>query len=295
MKEYCHNPRIDRELSIKLAREVREDNVELGAFEASMVIRKLWKPGQEITISFLDGLEDQKEFVRTYCVDWLKYIDLRFTFVEHGIIRISFKNKGSYSAIGTDALGFSNETMNFGWLEKGTVIHEFRHMLGLIHSHNSKNFPYHFNEANVIKDLSGPPNNWSLEMIHWNVLDRVTEEVTELPWEPQNVMNYAMPASWLLEGVAIVPGSEPGETEKELVRANYNGQKSYGPGMMITGILPDSIQVMIEQAGAYMLRMSPRGARGTIDGNSGIVFLNPGMHTVRVEGRGPYSLVVRRY
>lgn len=46
---------------------------------------------------------------------------------------------GSWSYIGTDAITIPVEsfTMNFGFMDQPTVMHEFGHALGLIHEHQS--------------------------------------------------------------------------------------------------------------------------------------------------------------
>ncbi len=46
---------------------------------------------------------------------------------------------GSWSYIGTDAtrLPLESFTMNLGFIDRTTVLHEFGHALGLIHEHQS--------------------------------------------------------------------------------------------------------------------------------------------------------------
>ena len=92
-----------------------------------------------------------------------------------GDVRISFQYDGSWSVIGTDCqtLSIDQPTMNYGWLDRQTaddevrrvVLHEFGHALGLIHEHQNPGGEIKWNRDQVIKDLSGPPNNWSLDVI----------------------------------------------------------------------------------------------------------------------------------
>src|SRR5688572_22312851 len=163
MNHYCFTPTIDNALSMAIARDIRADNVPIGA---SIAVRKAWRPGQTITISFLNGSVEQQDMYRTHAQEWLKYANLKFEITKSdGMIRIKFGNKGSWSNLGTDALGVSGkQTMEFGWLDRRVILHETGHMLGLDHSHKSRNFPYHFNRDAVIRDLSGPPNSWSPDM-----------------------------------------------------------------------------------------------------------------------------------
>ena len=69
--------------------------------------------------------------------------------------------------------------MNFGWLETDTpdheylrvVLHEFGHALGLIHEHQNPADGIEWDNLVVIKDLTGPPNNWSVPIISINMFE----------------------------------------------------------------------------------------------------------------------------
>ena len=60
--------------------------------------------------------------------------------------------QGSWSYLGTDATRVPKEsfTMNLGFVDRPTVLHEFGHSLGLIHEHQSP-FPggFEWNRENV--------------------------------------------------------------------------------------------------------------------------------------------------
>ena len=94
----------------------------------------------------------QQNKVKTVVQEWEKYANVKFTFVATGkaTIRITFDPaSGSWSYVGNEvALIKPNEaTMNLGWIgsssttitadEKGVILHEFGHTLGLMHEHQS--------------------------------------------------------------------------------------------------------------------------------------------------------------
>lgn len=72
-------------------------------------------------------------------------IDLEFSFNSPEFegethVRIALhSNSGCWSKIGTDCLSVAQDlpTMNFAWFDVGTVLHEFGHVLGLAHEHQT--------------------------------------------------------------------------------------------------------------------------------------------------------------
>ena len=82
----------------------------------------------------------------------MEYVNVRLTFVAKGnaAIRISFyPRSGSWPYVGNevDLINANETTMNMGWIdgayvtitesEKGIILHEFGHTLGLMHEHLS--------------------------------------------------------------------------------------------------------------------------------------------------------------
>ena len=66
--------------------------------------------------------------------------------------------------------------MNFGWLDEAVVLHEFGHAIGLAHEHQNPDKGIKWNEDAVIRDLSGPPNNWDVATIRHNVLNKYAHD-----------------------------------------------------------------------------------------------------------------------
>ena len=168
---------------------------------------KQWRVGEVIDICFLEGNRSQKEFVKLTAEEWLKYA-----------------NMGSWSYVGTDSLFITpqNATMNFGWLDKSTVLHEFGHMLGLLHEHQNPDGGIVWNESEVLRNLSGPPNNWSEDMIRHNVLNKVLPNTTNgTKFDPNSVMLYFFPGAWTSTGKGTKQNNSLSDIDKQYISQLY--------------------------------------------------------------------------
>jgi hypothetical protein len=139
---------------------------------------KLWPIGHVLRVRFLDGPSEAREIVKRAAVEWERYANVRFQFVsddEEAEIRVAFQaGKGSWSYRGTNALGLAPDpeksTMNLGWDVStsygwDTVLHQFGHVLGLVHEHQNPSQPISWNVEAVRQLFSGPPNFWPRDEI----------------------------------------------------------------------------------------------------------------------------------
>ncbi len=129
----------------------------------------------------MDGTPEQQALVQEFAPIWTKHANLHFEFTDdpRAKIRVTFDpDDGAWSYIGTDNLGIPLHaaTLNLGWLDEGVILHEFGHMIGLAHEHQSPLGGIVWNEAAVLQDLAGPPNFWDEATIRHNVLDRYTAD-----------------------------------------------------------------------------------------------------------------------
>lgn len=168
---------------------------------------KLWPVGQTLGVRFLGGTPEEHRQVQQWAAEWSEHANLHldFTDPESTELRISFEpGNGSWSVMGTDALAIPQDSpnMNLGWLDRGNVLHQFGHVLGLIHEHQNPNASIEWDEEAVIAALSGPPNFWPRDRVEQEVLRKADSERYGgyRVFDPESVMMYRFPAAWTRDG-----------------------------------------------------------------------------------------------
>lgn len=167
---------------------------------------KLWPNGSTLSVLFMEGSDEQKMLVKEQAAWWEAVANIHFDFNgdPEADIRITFdENLGAWSYIGTDAASIPKDsaTMNLGFMDGGTITHEFGHAIGLHHEHQNPAGGIEWNEDVVIRSLSGPPNNWSEKKIRHNVLNKYSiDQVKGSEFDPDSIMLYFFPDSWVKNG-----------------------------------------------------------------------------------------------
>ena len=164
-----------------------------GILRAAAVTKKIW-PKNKLRVFFMErnGREDQ---IMQWANMWSQYADIRFertSYIFFSDIRIGFdSNDGAWSYIGTDCSS-KWKTMNLGFIDQGTVLHEFGHALGLIHEHQSPaSGGFDWDRDEVIKSLSGPPNNWDLATIEHNMFGKYnSSQLLMTEYDSRSIMHY---------------------------------------------------------------------------------------------------------
>jgi serralysin len=204
-------------------------------YRAAILKNSRWQPGDVISVRFLDGDPALQDRVRKVAKEWTKVANLTFDFVDAAPsdIRIAFaQGNGSWSYIGTvcRSIPEPQPTMNYGWLTtdsdetelRRVVLHEFGHAIGLIHEHQNPKGGIHWNKSAVIRDLSGPPNNWSEATIENNMFKFYPlTDVIPTDVDDSSIMMYPIPQSWTTDGFSAGLNGELSDNDRSLVASVY--------------------------------------------------------------------------
>jgi len=118
-----------------------------------------WNTGDIITVKFLNGTARLHDRVIEVLKEWEDLTNIKFRVNDTGpsSVRVKFNNGRNDSSIGTDALTVQDdiETVSFNIIHadsakdelRQVVLHEFGHVLGLVHEHSHPDCDIEFNIA----------------------------------------------------------------------------------------------------------------------------------------------------
>ena len=203
---------------------------------AVFFFRKAWPNGTTLRVRFLEGTSDQQRLAMEQARWWSESANLRFVVSDAGDseIRVAFDpNDGAWSYIGTDCRGIPTDqpTMNLGFQDGGTSGHEFGHAVGLGHEHQNPAGGIQWNEAEVIRDLSRPPNSWTVDQIRHNVIEKYSRDQTlGTNFDADSIMLYFFPARWTTNGIATHANEVLSATDRTFIASMYpRGGTAGGP------------------------------------------------------------------
>jgi serralysin len=208
-----------------------------GTTKAALQKDSKWKSGDTIRIAFMEGDDKLQRRVRDVAMRWvapgMANLQLSFTDSSNSQVRVAFRaGNGSWSTVGTTCkqVAADKPTMNFGWINSDSaddevrrvVLHEFGHAIGLIHEHQNPVAAIKWNRDAVIRELSGPPNNWSVEEIGFNVLNPASpDDVNATTLDPTSIMMYPIPASWTENGFSTDLNGDLSKVDRQFIRTQY--------------------------------------------------------------------------
>ncbi len=183
---------------------------------------KLWPNGSTLMVGFMEGDTVLISRVKSYMEEWISHTNLHIRYVpsKEAQVRASFRHdQGSWSTVGTDALGIARDqpTINFGELQANSdeadvrrvVLHEFGHTLGLVEEMKNPKAEIPWNRAAIIAELTGPRNRWSKKEVEQNMFDKESAKDyrSYRAFDPTSIMMFAIPASWT-DGKLVVGSND---------------------------------------------------------------------------------------
>jgi len=134
----------------------------------------------------------------------IKFIFLPFGYEGNSDVRISFDpNEGCFSYIGINYRTIPQDkcTMNFAWFDVGTVLHEFGHLLGLEHEHQSPfgnkinwNYPKLYKWGRKVQ-------GWDKDEVDVQIVSPLNgPDIYGTSFDPESIMLYYYPAKLTTDG-----------------------------------------------------------------------------------------------
>jgi hypothetical protein len=170
---------------------------------------------------------------------WRDYANINFEWVgetDRAMVRIAFMEKqGSWSYLGKDALSIphTRPTMNYGWFSKDTpwqefrrtTVHEFGHMLGMIHEHQSPVATIQWNKEKVYKAYADSMG-WTREMVDTQLFTRYKEvETQHSDFDPDSIMCYHIARELTIDGFTNGWNTDLSRLDKLWAGIIYPGKK----------------------------------------------------------------------
>lgn len=182
---------------------------------------KLWQVGV-LKVSFKGGDAVLHKAIADAAAEWSKYANIVFDFgydskknvyrtwhaQDFSPIRVGFDESGYWSWVGTQSVDKAfckpgEISLNLEGFDKilpknwrSVVLHEFGHALGFHHEHQSPASDCDFDWPTLYVHLAGPPNNWSKEMVDYNLRKMAAGGLTYSPHDRLSIMHYSFPA-WM--------------------------------------------------------------------------------------------------
>ncbi|KAF5309136.1 hypothetical protein D9619_012800 [Psilocybe cf. subviscida] len=263
----------------------------------------LWENGKTITYAFLGaaplcGTPKQQAKVAAVLTPnakstWVDYANVKFQRLpddraSSAIVRIQFiPGTASWAYIGQEAMkvGKSQPTMNLGWIaddvvlddsERGVILHEFGHVLGLMHEHQSPMMGGVITlREDAIKAVYMKKKGWSEEQVEQQVLRKYNEsEVTNFTeFDRLSIMMYYMPREMNLQGIELPPNDALSPLDKAFATVHYpyfgNDAKKHKDAdileaLVVLGIAPPGF---LQDSDDILLPDSPEGSASTTTTN----------------------------
>ena len=162
--------------------------------------------------------------------------------VDKANIRINFDStKGSYSVIGREASNVpkTEPTMNFGWFDVGTVLHEFGHALGLVHEHqNPKGNDIQW-DVPALNAYMKRTQGWDAAQVQTQVIKKYnSNQLNGSTFDPNSIMLYFYPADLTTNNKGTTHNTALSAVDKKTISdaySNKNVDRPSGSNISVSG------------------------------------------------------------
>lgn len=186
-----------------------------------------WEIGQILTVVFLSGSAESQEEVKEIANEWTQYANIEFRFISQDefirekiaadvIVEVrELENNGelrSFSAVGKNARFYvkKNQASMYLNLDKKSyytrrnhILHEFGHVLGLLHEHSHPYRKFQYNELEVERECEY--RKLDKEQCYNYFLKTVSEKdgVSILDYDHTSIMHYSLHSNILKQNITI--------------------------------------------------------------------------------------------
>jgi hypothetical protein len=159
-------------------------------------------------------------------------VRLKFVFVDNADesdVRIDFNESGGcWSLLGTDALEAEKDeaTMSFSWFDVGTVVHEFGHLLGMIHEHQNPSGKGIDWNKDAVYNWAVDTQGWGIEQTDTNILNKYARsDVNGSEFDPLSIMLYFFPAKLTNDGKGTAQNLRLSGKDMLYITKNYSDEQ----------------------------------------------------------------------
>jgi len=160
--------------------------------------------------------------------EYIEYVDKEFDLLSAGVVRVGFTPAtGAWSLMGiNNYLSTDETTMNIGWIDAATIMHEMGHVLGMIHEHQVPyGSPIEWNE-DAVYEWAKEVQGWTKEEAYVNIIKQYDHSlINGTDYNPESIMLYFFPAELTLNGVGSSQNLRLSVNDAKFIRSLMPGKK----------------------------------------------------------------------
>lgn len=184
-----------------------------------------------ITISLRGGAAQTQEHIKEIASEWLECANVQFQYVADwraADVRIDIvqPGEGAWSLVGSDRRSIATDepTMQldldgdvFEVHVKGSILHEFGHMLGAVHEHQQPHTLILWDIPAILVDHP----DWTREDVDRNYLKKYQWNMSATAYDRFSIMHYPVPSRWTQDGYSVPFNTKLSDKDKEKMREMY--------------------------------------------------------------------------